>query len=74
MQETNISSSCFIQLLYSLMMGHLGQKHEWVSAYHNIVVNLIQLYTFAVVHNIDHMKSRNYFSIHILMVNFTGKE
>jgi len=56
------------------MMGHLGQKHEWVSAYHNIVVNLIQLYTFAVVHNIDHMKSRNYFSIHILMVNFTGKE
>jgi len=48
MQQTNISSSCFIQLLLSLMMGYPGPKHAQVSAFHNIVVNIIQLYTFIV--------------------------
>jgi len=47
MQETNILSNHFMQLLYSLMMGQLVQKQTGVSGFYNIIVNLTQLYAFA---------------------------
>jgi hypothetical protein len=46
MQKTNISSNCFIQLLYSLTMGQ-GPKHVGVRGFfYNIIVDLIQLWVF----------------------------
>lgn len=44
MQET--SSSHFIQLLYSLMLGHYDLQHVGVSGFYNITVSLIQLCAF----------------------------
>jgi len=36
----------FTQLMYSLMIGQYSLKHVGVNGFYNIIVNLIQLFTF----------------------------
>ena len=47
LHESNITRSRFIQLLHSLIMGQRGMKRVVVSGFCNVILNLMQLCTFA---------------------------